>query len=86
MRFTVTTIRMTLMKTLELTEQNKTYIYKTHEEILAGLKAWEAIDNYLPLATPNELKRAIGLAILGGLNMTKEMVRMADEAVVIGRG
>jgi hypothetical protein len=86
LRFTVTTIRMTLMKTLELTEQNKTYIYKTHEEILAGLKAWEAIDNYLPLATPNELKRAIGLAILGGLNMTKEMVRMADEAVVIGRG
>ena len=78
---------MTLMKTTtNFTEQNKTYIYKTHEEILAGLKAWEAIDNYLPLATPNELKRAIGLAILGGLNMTKEMVRMADEAVVIGRG
>jgi len=72
--------------TTNFTEQNKTYIYKTHEEILAGLKAWEAIDNYLPLATPNELKRAIGLAILGGLNMTKEMVRMADEAVVIGRG
>ena len=46
----------------------------------AGLKAWEAIDNYLPLATPNELKRAIGLALVGGLNMTKEIVRMVDDA------
>lgn len=71
--------------TMELTEQNKATIHKTHEEILAGLKAWDDIDNYLPLATPSALKRAIGLAILGGLNMTKEMVRMADEAVVIGR-
>lgn len=68
--------------TLEVTEQNKAYIHKTHEEILAGLEAWDAIDNYLPLATPNELKRAIGLAILGGLNITKEMVRMVDDAVV----
>ena len=68
--------------TLEVTEQNKAYIHKTHEEILAGLEALDAIDNYLPLATPNELKRAIGLAILGGLNITKEMVRMVDDAVV----
>ena len=68
--------------TLEVTEQNKAYIHKTHEEILAGLEAWDAIDNYLPLATPNELTRAIGLAILGGLNITKEMVRMVDDAVV----
>lgn len=72
---------MTLMKTTtNFTEQNKAFAHKTHEEILAGLKAWEAIDNYLPLATPNELKRAIGLALVGGLNMTKEIVRMVDDA------
>jgi len=72
---------MTLMKTTtNFTEQNKAYAHKTHEEILAGLKAWEAIDNYLPLATPRELKRAIGLALLGGLTMTKEIVRMVGDA------
>lgn len=65
--------------TTDFTEQNKAFAHKTHEEVLAGLKAWEAIDNYLPLVTPNELKRAIGLALLGGLTMTKEMVRMVDD-------
>jgi len=65
--------------TTDFTEQNKAFAHKTHEEILAGLKAWEAIDNYLPLVTPNELKRAIGLALLGGLSMTREMVRMVDD-------
>jgi len=71
---------MTLMKTiLEATEQNKAYAHKTHEEILAGLKAWEDIDNYLPLATPRELKRAIGLALVSGLNITQEIVRMVGD-------
>jgi hypothetical protein len=52
------------------------YASKTREELLAGLRAWDAIDNYLPLATPKELKRAIGLALVEGLHITNEICRL----------
>jgi hypothetical protein len=63
------------------TSNDKAFASKTHEEILAGLKAWEEIDRYLPLATPNELKRAIGLALVQGLHITKEICRMWEAEI-----
>ena len=61
------------------THQYKVYAHTTHEQIRAGFRAWDAIDSYLPLATPRELKQAIALALLGGLNMTQEICRMCGD-------
>ena len=63
------------------TSNDKAFVSKTYEEILAGLTAWEAIDNYLPLAPPNELKRAIGWALVQGLHITKEIARMWEAEI-----
>lgn len=63
------------------TSNDKAYASKTKEEILAGLMAWHEIDNYLPLATPRELKQAINLALVQGLHITTEICRMWEAEI-----
>jgi hypothetical protein len=60
-------------------ERYAQYAQETYETIRAGLKAWDDIDNYLPLATPRELKNAIQTALVGGLNMSQDILRITKK-------
>ena len=60
-------------------EKYAQYAQETHEAIRAGLKAWDDIDNYLPLATPRALKNAIQTALVGGLNMSRDILSIINK-------
>lgn len=60
-------------------ERYAQFAQETYEAIRAGLKAWDDIDNYLPLATPRELKNAIQTALVGGLNMSQDILRTINK-------
>lgn len=60
-------------------ERYAQFAQETYEAIRAGLKAWDDIDNYLPLATPRELKNAIQTALVGGLSMSQDILRTINK-------
>ena len=60
-------------------ERYAQFAQETYEAIRAGLKAWDDIDNYLPLATPRELKNAIQNALVGGLNISQDILRTINK-------